>query len=82
MLSGDYVKFVGFLPISKCPTSMCQVGVRFYIALRSLAFVQVKMLLSDLTVPTLKWGTCFIIDGAASERSDKRRHDVTFPLLT
>jgi hypothetical protein len=26
-------------------------------------------------------GTCFIIDGAVSEEP-KRRHDVTFPLLT
>jgi hypothetical protein len=28
-----------------------------------------------------QWGTCFIIDGAASEVS-KGRHDVTFPLST
>jgi hypothetical protein len=29
----------------------------------------------------LKWGTCLIIDGAAIGEP-KRRHDVTFPLLT
>jgi hypothetical protein len=62
----------------------CIQRVQVYVALFS--FTIAISFLSDFTLKPeihkkMKWGTCFTIDSTAS-RVTKRRHNVTFPLLT